>query len=59
LGGWKWLTAYNEVKSLESITTPAGTFRAFKIDRLIDYTIHDENIGFLSGLIITVPKLKA
>lgn len=51
-GGWKWLTAYNEVRSLESITMPAGTFRAFKIDRLIDYTIRDENIGFLSGLLL-------
>jgi hypothetical protein len=46
LGGWRWLTAYNEVKSLESITTLAGIFRAFKIDRLIDYTISDGNIGF-------------
>jgi hypothetical protein len=38
--------------SLESITTPAGAFRAFKIDRLIDYTVPDENIGFLVDLLL-------
>lgn len=30
LGGWRWLTAYNEVKSLESITTLTGYFSRFQ-----------------------------
>ena len=53
------MTAYNEVKSLESITTLTGTFRASKIDRLIDYTISDGNIGFFEWTYHYTPETQS
>ena len=35
LRGTRWLPAINEVTAIETIETPAGTFRAFRIKRLI------------------------
>ena len=44
--GRKWHTAVNEVTAIEPIDTPAGTFAAFKIDRIISHSLPDGDVTY-------------
>ena len=45
LQGTRWLPAINEVTAIEKVATPAGTFRAFRIERLIVRGVLSANTG--------------
>lgn len=55
----RWLRAKNEVAAIETVTTPAGSFRAFRIDRLIDVLYSSGNIWFSRWTIYYSPETRS